>query len=101
MRAGGLGQALRPGVPVEDPQPRRRPAPLGEDQVPAEHVAGHQAGIGRLRHDLAPAVRARGRDGRLHQPELGGAVVGDQVQLAAVRTVGMVGPVLDPAPTRL
>ena len=98
VRAAGLGQPLRPGVPVEDPYLRRRPAPFGENQVPAERVAGHQAGVRRLRDDLAPAVGARCRDRGLHQPELDRAVVGDQVEIAAVQAVGVVGPVLDPRP---
>jgi hypothetical protein len=41
MRAGRLSYPLRPGVPVDDPQLRRRPAPLGQHQVPGERVTGH------------------------------------------------------------
>src|SRR5215472_2021211 len=107
VRATGPCQPFRPRLAVNDPQLRRRPPPLRHHQMPAEHVTGHQPGVRRPGDYLGPPFPARGAlgarraqhpGGHAHQPELDGAVVGDQVELPAPRAVRVIRPVLHPRP---
>ena len=99
---GGLDEPLLPRLPVDDAQLGRRVPPLLHHQEPAEHVARHQPRAGGAGDHLVPAVRprraARARRRAPDEPELGGPVVGDQVERAPVRAVGVIGPVLHPLP---
>ena len=99
LRPAGLDEPLLARRAVHDAQLRRCRMPLLHHQVGPEHVARRQAGFRRSRDDLGP-VRPPGRQrGGPDQPELLGAVVGDEVELAAVRAVGVVRTVLGAAPS--
>ena len=104
LRAARLDQVLRPGLAVDHPQLGRGPAALLHHQVPAEHVAAHQPGVLGRPDDLGPAQlgprgRARRRGGRPDQPELGRPGVGDEIELAPARPVGMVCVVFGAPPS--
>ena len=98
LRATGLDEPLLARVAVHDAQLGRAPVPLLHHQVPPEHVGRHQAGARRPGDDLGPPGPPGCRRRRPHQPVLHRPVVGDQVELAAVRPVAVIGPVFDAGP---
>ena len=95
LRATGLDEPLLTGVAVQDAQLGRGAVPLLHHQVPPEHVGRYQARVRRPGDDLGPRGAAGRSRRRPHQPELCRLVVGDQVELPAVRPVGVIGTVFD------
>ena len=87
-------------VGVDDPEPGLAPFSLVDDQPLGERVDVIQADAGSVGDDLGPVVPGRRVVGGRHQPEVLGAVVGDDevpaVAPPAASPRSWVDPVLDP-----